>query len=125
MRRAVLIAACLTLTGCSPKAVVVGEEASGSTVTVEPGQELRVEVAENASVGWTWDLTAEPDGAVLRFVDTDYEADDPDSTGGGGTRWFRFTGAGPGTTDLTLSRDFRGEGVDRTFTLTVDVKVGG
>lgn len=111
----------VALAACSPKTVVVGEDADGTTVSIEPGQELRVELPENASVGWTWDLTTEPDADVLRFVDDDYEADSPEATGSGGIRRYRFKGTGPGETQIVLSRDFRGEGVDRTVRLTVQV----
>ncbi len=112
----------LLLAACGPGALVLPEDRSGSTVTLEPGQELVIEVFENASIGWQWDVTTDPDDAVLRFVDEAYEADSPDTAGSGGTDRFRFEAVGPGSTELVLSRDYRNERIDKTFELTVQVE---
>lgn len=110
------------LTACSPRAVVVGEDRSGSTVTIQPGQELRIQLSESASVGYRWEVTSEPDGDILEFLGRDVEADDPGVDGGTETVSFRYAGTGPGTTRVVLSRDYRGERIDRTFELTVEVE---
>ncbi|MEX2457533.1 MAG: protease inhibitor I42 family protein [Actinomycetota bacterium] len=125
MRRPALAAiALLVLVACSPKTLGVSEDRSGETVRIEPGQELRIELPENASVGYTWEVTTDPDPAVLEFIGSDYVADDPGTAGGGGTVSFRYAGTGPGTTGVVVSRDYRGEGIDKTFELTVEVGSG-
>ncbi len=102
--------------------VVVGEAATERTVRVAPEQAFVVIVGTNASIGWTWDLTVEPDTAVAEFVDRRYVPDEPVQPGSGGVDRFRFRAVGAGQTSLRLSRDFRGEGPDRQLTITVVVR---
>jgi predicted secreted protein len=122
MRRPALVTvALLALVACSPKALVVSEDRNGETIRIQPGQELRIDLPENASVGYTWEVTTDPDPAVLEFLGSDFAEDNPGTAGGGGVVSFRYAGTGPGTTELVVSRDYRGEGIDRTFELTVEV----
>jgi predicted secreted protein len=122
VRRVALVAIALViLAACGPGTLRLGEDRSGSTIQAEPGQEIVVALDANSSVGYTWDLTTDPDEAVVRFVDETFEEDNPGAAGGGGMVRFRFEAVGPGTTELVISRDYRGQGVDRTFALTIEV----
>ncbi|SOD65202.1 inhibitor of cysteine peptidase [Streptomyces zhaozhouensis] len=79
-------------------------------VEVAAGESFVLELRENPSVGHEWTLIdPEPDDSVVRADGDDYEADEPDQTGSGGTRLLRFEAVEPGATTITLTRLFRGE----------------
>lgn len=124
LTRLVSVIGLVTLAACGAREVRIGGAESATTVSAEPGEEFAVLVETNASIGWEWDVSAMPDPQVATFVDRDYEADDPEATGSGGTDAFRFRAVGPGETTLTLTRTYRDEGPDREVTITVLVRSG-
>ena len=114
----------LVLTACgAPVQIAIGDEKS-RTVEVQPGQEFEVAVETNASIGWSWELTGQPDPAVVTFVGRAHEAEAPDMPGSGGTDRFQFRAVGAGETDVVLTRTYRDEGPDREVTVTVRVFAG-
>ena len=113
-----------TIVGCSQSPVQVGPDASGSTVTLRPGQGLTIELESNASTGFRWAFTTEPDAAVLALAGNDYQAPSADLLGAPGKEAWRFTAVKAGTTSLTLvyARPWESVMPEKTFTLTVEVK---
>ena len=114
-----LVPGLLLLAACgSARVVEIGEEPA-RTVEVEVGQEFALAVETNASIGWEWELTGQPDPQVARFLGREYEADDPEAVGSGGKDLFRFLSEAPGKTTIGLTRMYRDEGPDRQVTVTV------
>jgi inhibitor of cysteine peptidase len=74
--------------------------AAGTTVTLDAGQTLRVELEGNPTTGYEWEVSAVDEG-VLRFIDSDFDPDS-DAEGSGGTVTLRFEAVGSGATLLEL-----------------------
>lgn len=123
-----VVVASLGLTGC-PGPMTVTD--AGTVVVVVPGDEFRVGVPENASIGDDWEVRTPPDPAVAVVTGETYEAEgDPDADGGGGTRYVELRAEGPGTTEIELFNCYRcggsgepepdsGRPETATFTITV------
>jgi inhibitor of cysteine peptidase len=130
MRRAVIVPTLLTAVlaaltvACGGADVTVDEEDSGGSVELEVGQTLEVSLEENPTTGFAWNLTEAPDPAVIAPMDDDFEGDDPDSEGAGGTRTLLYEAVGQGETAMLLEYYFQteSEDVNQTFTLTVTVE---
>ena len=91
----------------SPVAVRLDESANGTTVTVAPGTPIILELASNATTGYTWLPTTLPDDARVAMDEPaggTYVAPsaEPGLTGAGGTHAWTFTAVAAGTTDLGL-----------------------
>lgn len=92
------------LAGCTTPAVEmqITESANGTTVEVSNGNTLAVHLAANVTTGHEWQVV-QVDEAVLKPEGTpEYVADQPVTTGSGGTSIFRFKAVGAGTTTLEL-----------------------
>jgi predicted secreted protein len=76
-------------------------------VQVAVGDTVVVELEENGSIGDDWEFREEPDEGVLRFDGDDYESDDPEAAGSGGTVRFSFEAVGDGGTQFTLYNCYR------------------
>jgi inhibitor of cysteine peptidase len=74
--------------------------AAGTTVTIDDGQILRVELEGNPTTGYEWQVSA-VDESVLRYVDSDFDPDS-DAEGSGGIVALDFEAVGPGATLLEL-----------------------
>ena len=74
--------------------------AAGTTVALEEGQTLRVALEGNPTTGFEWQVSA-VDEDVLRYVDSDFEADS-DAEGSGGIVTLTFEAIGAGATLLEL-----------------------
>lgn len=113
------------LAGCGggAEAVQLTAADSGSTVSLEPGQEIEIRLDSNQTTGFRWNLTKEPETAVLELVGSEYEEPGGDVVGQGGTEvWtFRAVAAGSAALELGYFRTFEPENVEGTFTLDVDV----
>jgi hypothetical protein len=114
-----------------------GRKISEDRLTVAVGQGDRFSLAvpdRGASVGDSWSATLTPEG-VLTTVDNRKIMSNwrdrifgPEAGGGGGTRYFIFTAAAPGTVWVTLANCFQGcrddysRGISRSVTwmITVD-----
>jgi predicted secreted protein len=78
-------------------------------IQIEHGKRFSVVVAENASVGDSWQLKTPPDATIATAEQDDYVSDSPSGTvGGGGKRYFVFTAHQPGESALELYNCFRG-----------------
>lgn len=102
------------VTGCSDDSGPAAVLEPGRTVAVDVGDEMIIEVPENASIGDDWRVSAPPDPAIARIVDEAYHADDPDATGSGGVRVYTLQAIGPGTTTVVLHNCYRCDTNDNT-----------
>lgn len=68
---------------------------------------LVISVWSEHGIGDDWQIVGDPAADVVRFVDTDYEEDQPGADGGGGTETFTFEAVGVGSTAVVLHNCFR------------------
>jgi inhibitor of cysteine peptidase len=121
---ALLLTACASETEAAsdPKTVDLTAESSGSTVSIRPGDTLRITLESNVTTGYAWRLETEPATEVLDLTGSDYVAPDTDLVGAGGEEVWRFVATGEGTTDLALS--YVGPSADTAgepFIVTIEV----
>jgi inhibitor of cysteine peptidase len=74
----------------------------GEKITVVTGKRFAVDLAANPTTGYSWQLSADPGGAV-RLVDQDYTATGPQQPGSGGMQRFTFEGAAAGSASLEFA----------------------
>jgi inhibitor of cysteine peptidase len=101
--RILLVVLLMLLAGCivgDDNEVQIDGGAAGTTVTVDAGQTLRVELDGNPTTGYEWEVSA-VDATVLRYVDSDFDPDS-DAEGSGGTVTLTFEAVGAGATLLEL-----------------------
>jgi predicted secreted protein len=102
-------------TGASAK--TVGQQASGSTVSLSTGQSLAIKLrpADSGSTGYHWHVATRPARSVLRLAS---------NTVTGSYQRFVYTGGGAGRTSLKLQYVPPGRAADpvKTFRLTVKVR---
>lgn len=80
------------------------EADTGTTVTLEQGERLRVVLESNASTGYAWSVTVAPHSSVLIPVGEPFYV--PAATnllGAAGHQVFDFEAVGSGSTSMTLS----------------------
>ncbi len=108
-------------------AAVVSLEEPGKLCAVRRGDSITLELSENPSTGYLWQMTAS-DATILEIVQDEYVApDNGDSPllGAAGTHRYRFRAAKAGTATLTLVLCRAWEGIDnaaetRVYTIKVD-----
>lgn len=100
---------------------------SDDEIVVDAGDEFLIEIRENPSVGDAWQLTQDPDPAVIEYVDEEFVSDDPEATGAGGETTLTFRATGSGSTKLELGNCYRcsDDQEEYTDTHTFDVTVEG
>jgi len=67
---------------------------NGETYTFEPGEIIRITLAENPTTGYSWDMTV-PEGLTLKR--DEFIAPDTELAGAPGTHVWEFEAAAPGT----------------------------
>ncbi|MEZ4502537.1 MAG: protease inhibitor I42 family protein [Dehalococcoidia bacterium] len=108
----------------APAVVRVGADDSGSSVSLEVGQRLRVTLESNPTTGYSWQLTGAPDPAVLEQVlGPIYIGGASDLVGAAGTETFDFLAVGAGTTSISLEYARPFEANSMTDAWTIDVTV--
>jgi inhibitor of cysteine peptidase len=90
--------------GCAsrPIALVVGQAANNSTVTLGRGQQLHVTLPSNATTGYKWVLESDPDPEILFTVGDSYRAPQDAAPGQGGMETWTFSGVAAGQTSVVL-----------------------
>ncbi|MBI3741425.1 MAG: protease inhibitor I42 family protein [Chloroflexi bacterium] len=115
------LAAC----GSPPDTVIAKYTASdnGKTISLALNQTIAIVLDSNASTGFVWNLTLEPDDKVLDFVTQEY-ATQGNLPGAGGIETWEFKAVGIGETNLKLEyfRPFEPKNIGKEFALRVQVK---
>ena len=104
-------------------AVTIDGGDAGTTVAVDVGETLRVELEGNPTTGYEWEVSA-VDDAVLRFEDSDFDPDS-DAEGASGIVTLEFEAVGAGSTLLELIYRPPWEppsGSHQRYTVTVSVE---
>jgi len=101
--------------------LVIDQSQNGDTVDVVAGEPFRIQLYENPTTGYRWQLVS-PTTAELRVVD-DAFALSQDKPGGGGMRHWTFAADRPAVLALQFERKRAWETqAAETFTVTIDVK---
>lgn len=108
---------------------LLGQEASGSEVSLRPGETLEVLLAGNPTTGFLWETTGGLNGVVGALGDpgfvVDFVPSEEPLAGVGGHFLFRFVALAPGSTTLELvyRRPFDPPEIlpEQTFSLNVTV----
>jgi len=110
--------------GCNRAAVTVGPEQSGTSVTLEVGQQLKVALPSNPSTGYSWQVVSVP--SCLESVgESEFESEAEEGVvGAGGTETFTFSGkeSGTGSLELEYTRSWE-TGVEPEDAFAIDVTV--
>lgn len=101
--------------------VVITQTDQGNTIEVQQGDLIVIQIDENPTTGYRWELGAYGQ-QVVEFVDSDYQSPTSAGIGGGGTRSFRFRASttGRSTIQLRLRRSWEPEDA---FLETFDVNI--
>jgi predicted secreted protein len=115
----------LSLVNAAPAAKTVTSKDNGKTVTIAKSQQLRIELSECGSCGYSWKTTTKPDPTVLSRRPTLHKDQtcEPPCTGGEDTIVFRYSGKGTGSTKIRL--EYFGPGKSKSsksFRITVRVR---
>jgi predicted secreted protein len=107
-----------------PSEITLTASDSGKTINVSPNQMIALTLDSNATTGFKWNLVAEPDAKVLKFVSSVYNAPASGAIGAGGTETWKFQAVGAGTTTFKLAyfRPFDPKQVAGEFILNVTAK---
>ena len=95
--------------GCGGDGTKTFEDPRGE-ISVESGEEFRIELSENPSTGYFWRFRVRPDRSVVRYLGSEFELEPggEDRAGAGGTRKLRFKAVMPGRTMMLLANVFTG-----------------
>ena len=105
-----------------PAPVTIGETENGSTVEVQVGGMLYVDLPGNPTTGYIWQITNKDD-AVLNPTDYAFQPDS-DATGAGGVEHFEFEAVAPGEVKLEFAQSRPWEtDAEPSATYSVTVKV--
>jgi len=124
---AALALACLAPAACSSESAPTVELTaadSGSTVTLETGQTLKIALDANRSTGFSWKLD-EPVPALLEQSGEPGYVVESDGVGAPGTETWTFVARSPGEASVTMvyARPFEAEAEPaRRFEVTVLVR---
>ncbi len=106
--------------------IVVGAGENGRLFGVAVGDSVRIELPENPTTGFRWQM--EPSSfegvSALRLQSVEYQTADRTGVGGGGRRVFRFSAVARGHVSLRLEllREWERQAARETFVITVDVR---
>ena len=98
--------------GVNPPMLTVVNEDNGGSLTLGPGQALRIVLRESATAGYRWELE-HADPALIELVSTEANYADP-AVGSGGNAAFVFRSRQPGEGKLVLKHRRRWEGESST-----------
>ncbi len=133
----VLLAACGNDDGDSANDVTSTTEASTTTaetsgdgddftnpdepIDVTVGETFTISLESNPTTGYAWEFAEPLDESILESRGSEYEADQPQAVGSGGTEHFSFEAVGEGSTTIELEYVPPGEesGDVESFDVTV------
>jgi inhibitor of cysteine peptidase len=96
---------------------------AGGTFEVNEGQTIVIELDSNPTTGYEWAVD-ELSPAVMTYTGSEYQPDDGDVVGGGGTQRLSFQAAKPGRATLALKywRSWEGDSsIAERYSVTIDV----
>jgi inhibitor of cysteine peptidase len=100
--------------------LVIDQTRNGGTVDVPAGDTFRIQLSENPTTGYRWQLA--PPADAVRVVEDAFEIAQ-DKPGAGGVRHWTFTAERAGVVTLQFERKRAWEAqAAETFTVTIDVK---
>lgn len=118
----------LCFCGCgylfSNNTIIVGQQDSKSIITLNKGQTLKIELDENPTTGYVWQLKGILDSNSLKLVKDEYKVAS-DKLGAGGKRIFIFNALGRGecAIEILLARPWeKTEPPANEFKITVKIK---
>jgi predicted secreted protein len=102
--------------------IVLTETARGRATSAEVGDTIAVQLAENPTTGFRWQLDA-IDRDVLEAIGDEFRPDPQSRVGGGGVRVFRFRARRRGTTNLEikLARSWESGAPRAVFAVRLDL----
>jgi predicted secreted protein len=95
----VLLAACGS---ADDEARTIGDADNGATVELKIGERLEVALSGNPTTGYNWEVQPLDTPVLQQVGERDFEPDDPDADGSGGTVTVRFDAIAAGQTALRL-----------------------
>jgi inhibitor of cysteine peptidase len=101
--------ACATMLGfgcgSEPQALSLTVDDDGSTIEVQPDQEVVVILGGNPTTGYGWTVASVDEAVLAPTGEPSYEQESTDETlvGGGGTFTLTFQAKAPGKTELELA----------------------
>ena len=86
------------------KTIEMSRDDNGKTITVRPGDSIRIKLKSNRTTGYSWALTGKTDAKVLKSGEVEYKVDDHPAgmVGVGGNDYCTFTALAPGKTEIEL-----------------------
>jgi predicted secreted protein len=116
------LGACNQQTAAPEADHVVSDLDLPATVDARVGETIDLALASNASTGFSWHCTWEPEAALVK-IDWPVESNDSQLPGSGGTTHFAFRAAQPGTVVITVQYGRWWEGGERQEPQTVTVNI--
>jgi inhibitor of cysteine peptidase len=101
--------------------IPVTETADGTTIELNPGDEIVISLESNHSTLYRWHIAGNSDSSVLEYVSNEYVPPALPGPGRPGTDIWTFRALKPGSSTLSLESSAAGN-VGSTFTLTARVK---
>lgn len=123
---ALVLILCLFVPACdgAKKMVSIDQSANNTEMTLTPGQEFEIVLAENPTTGYRWELQAGGEPACAVLSDR-FDARSPTTPGSGGARHWQFRAAreGSGRIELVYRRaSERDRPPAQTFSLTARIQ---
>ena len=99
-----------TTTGATPSGEKKVFKEDDREIHVLSGEKFGIRVDENSSIGDQWKVVSDPDPSFLEAEGDSFKPDpdaDPEATGAGGQREFKYKARRAGTTTITLYNCYR------------------
>lgn len=102
--------------------IAISERESGRVVNANRGDQIVIELTENPTTGFRWQLAYVND-SILRLDSDGNQSTVGSAIGGAGLRVFRFSAIGLGSTDvrLELKRPWEAQPPRASFTINVQI----
>lgn len=116
----------LLSSSCGEQKVMLTQQQDSQSVHVHAGETIVLQLDENPSTGFTWEIT-QIDSTILTLQDSTYTQNPskPGETGVGGTHVWTFVAKQPGTIHLQLKLWRKSQGASSStqwYNVTLDVQ---
>ena len=116
----------LLCSGCGAQKVTLTQQQDNQSVHVQAGETITLQLDENPSTGFTWEIT-QMDPNLLTLQDSTYtqNSSGPGETGVGGTHTWTFVAKQSGTVHLQLKLWRKSQGTSsptQWYNVTLDVQ---